>query len=80
MKNIARSLRRRRELILNYFRAQKLISSGLVETSTKGRSHHEKILRLPTLPRARIGRPYPSLRKLPDPRSTHDFLLTNPVL
>jgi transposase len=31
MKKIARSLRLHRELILNYFRAQKLISSGVVE-------------------------------------------------
>jgi transposase len=31
MKNIARSLRKHRELILNYFRAQKLLSSGVVE-------------------------------------------------
>jgi hypothetical protein len=31
MKKIARSLSQHRELILNYFRAQKLISSGFVE-------------------------------------------------
>jgi hypothetical protein len=31
MKKIARSLRKHRELILNYFQAQKLISSGVVE-------------------------------------------------
>ena len=31
MKKIARSLRQHRELILNYLRAQKLISSGVVE-------------------------------------------------
>jgi hypothetical protein len=31
MKKIARSLRKHRELILNYFRAQKLLSSGVVE-------------------------------------------------
>jgi len=31
MKKIARSLRQHRELILNYFRAQKLSSSGTVE-------------------------------------------------
>ena len=31
MKEIARSLRQRRELILNYFRAGKLLSSGVVE-------------------------------------------------
>ena len=34
MKKIARSLRQHRELILNYFRAQKLLSSGVVEAST----------------------------------------------
>ena len=31
MDKIARSLRQHRKLILNYFRAQKLISSGFVE-------------------------------------------------
>jgi len=31
MKKMARSLRQHRELILNYFRAQKMISSGVVE-------------------------------------------------
>ena len=31
MKKIARSLRHHRELILNYFRAEKLISSDVVE-------------------------------------------------
>ena len=31
MKKIARSLRQHRELILNYFPAQKLLSSGVVE-------------------------------------------------
>ena len=37
MKKIARSLRQHRELILNYFRAQKLISSGVVEGLTTRR-------------------------------------------
>ena len=31
MKKIARTLRQHRELILNYFHAQKLLSSGVVE-------------------------------------------------
>jgi transposase len=31
MKKIARSMRQHRELILNYFRAQKLLSSGVFE-------------------------------------------------
>jgi len=34
MKKIARSLRNRRELILNYFRAQKMLSNGVVEAYT----------------------------------------------
>jgi len=37
MKKIARSLRQHRELILNYFRAQKLLSSGVVEGLTNYR-------------------------------------------
>jgi hypothetical protein len=53
MKKIARSLRNRRELILNYFRAQKLLSSGVVELVQQGQSHDEKILRLSRLPRPR---------------------------
>jgi transposase len=31
MNKIARSMREHRDLILNYFRAQKLLSSGVVE-------------------------------------------------
>ncbi len=45
MKKIARSMRQHRELILNYFRTQKLISSGVVE-GQQSQSHHEKILLL----------------------------------
>jgi transposase len=41
MKKIARSLPQHRELILNYFRAQKLISSGVVEGLNQGQSHPE---------------------------------------
>jgi hypothetical protein len=44
MTKIARSLRQHRELILKYFRAGKLVSS-----------HHEKITRIPHLPRAGTG-------------------------
>jgi len=56
MKKIARSLRQHRELILNYFRAGKLISSGVVRgAKQQGQSHHEKILRLSHLPGAGTG-------------------------
>ena len=37
MKNIARSLCQHRELILNYFRAQKLLSGGVVEGLNKAK-------------------------------------------
>lgn len=43
MKKIARSPRQHRELILNYFRAQKLISSGVVEgLNNKGKGTMRK--------------------------------------
>ena len=60
MKKIARSLRQHREVILNYFRAQKLISSGVVEGLNTYR-----VLELAL---------YHSLGKLPEPVSTHDFV------
>ena len=43
MKKIARSLRQHRELILNYFRVQKLLSSGVVE----GLNNKAKVTKLP---------------------------------
>ena len=73
MKKIARSLREHRELILNYFRAQKLLSSGVVEglnnkaKVTMRRSYGFRTFR--TLELAL----YHSLGKLPEPESTHDF-------
>jgi transposase len=63
MKKIARSLRQHRELILNYFRAQKLISSGVVEGLNNG-FRTFRVLELAL---------YHSLGKLPEPESTHDF-------
>jgi len=56
MKKIARSLRQHRELILNYFRAQKLISSGVVEgLNNKAKSRYEKIVGFLHLPGTRTG-------------------------
>ena len=56
MKKIARFLRQHRELILNYFRAQKLISSGVEEgLNNKAKFSIEKILRVSYLPRTRTG-------------------------
>jgi transposase len=73
MKKIARSLRNHRELILNYFRAQKLLSSGVVEglnnkaKVTMRRSYGFRTYRVLELAL------YHSLGKLPEPESTHDF-------
>ena len=73
MKKIARSLRQHRELILNYFRAQKLISSGAVEglnnkaKVTMRRSYGFRTYRVLELAL------YHSLGKLPEPGCTHDF-------
>ena len=72
MKKIARSLRQHRELILNYFRAQKLISSGVVE----GLNNKAKVMRksygFRTYRVLELAL-YHSLGKLPEPESTHDF-------
>jgi transposase len=73
MKKIARSLRNHRELILNYFRAQKLLSSGVVEglnnkaKVTMRRSYGFRSYRILELAL------YHSLGKLPGPTSTHEF-------
>jgi hypothetical protein len=54
MKKTARSLRVHRELILNHFRAQKLLSSGVVEGLKKqSQTNHEKGLRLLDVPSPR---------------------------
>jgi transposase len=69
----ARSLRHHRELILNYFRAQKLISSGVVEglnnkaEVTMIKSYGFRTYRVLELAL------YHSLGKPPEPESTHDF-------
>jgi transposase len=73
MKKIARPLREHRELILNYFRAQKLLSSGVVDglnnkaKVTMRKSYGSRIFRCLELAL------YHSLGKLPEPESTHDF-------
>ena len=73
MKKIARSLRQHRERILNYCRAQKLISSGVVEglnnkaKVTMRKSYGFRIYRVLELAL------YHSLGKLPEPELTHEF-------
>jgi transposase len=73
MKKIVRSLRQHRELILNYFRAQKLISSGVVEgLNNKAKVTMRKSYGFRTF-RALEMALYHSLGKLPEPEVTHEF-------
>src|SRR5215468_11067279 len=73
MKKIARSLRQHRELILNYFRAQKLISSGVVEgLNNKAKVTMRKSYGFRTFRVLELVL-YHSLGKLPEPESTHEF-------
>ena len=78
MKKIARSLRQHRELILNYFRAQKLLSSGVVEgLNNKAKVTMRKSYGFRTYRVLELAL-YHSLGKLPEPESTHDFFVTQP--
>ena len=73
LKKIARSLRTQRELILNYFRAQKLLSSGVVEgLNNKAKVTMRKSYGFRTYRVLELAL-YHSLGKLPEPDSTHDF-------
>jgi transposase len=73
MKKIARSLRQHRELILNYFRAHKLLSSGVVEgLNNKAKVTMRKSYGFRTFRVLELAL-YHSLGKLPEPESTHDF-------
>jgi len=66
------------ELILNYFRAQKLLSSGVVEgLNNKAKSHHEKIVWFSHLSRPRT-RHLPLTWQAARTRFHPRFLLTSP--
>src|SRR5258706_10229442 len=67
MKKIARSLRNHRELILNYFRAQKLLSSGVVAgLNNKAKVTMRKSYDICTYRVLELAL-YHSLGKLPEP-------------
>src|SRR6266851_4141631 len=71
-KKIARSLRQHRELILHSFRAQKLISSGVVQgLNNKAKVTMRKSYGFRTFRVLEMGL-YHSLGKLPQPESSHD--------
>ena len=73
MKAIARSLRQHRELILNYFRAQKMLSSGVVEgLNNKAKVTMRKSYGFRTFRCLELAL-YHSLGKLPEPECAHEF-------
>ena len=73
MKKIARSLREHRELILNYFRAQKMLSSGVVEgLNNKAKVTMRKSYGFRTFRCLELAL-YHSLGKLPEPQCAHEF-------
>jgi transposase len=73
MKKIARSLREHRQLILNYFYAQKQLSSGVVEgLNNKAKVTMRKSYGFRTFRCLELAL-YHSLAKLPEPDSTHEF-------
>ena len=73
MKKIAGSLREHSELIRNYFRAQKLRSSGVVEVlNNKAKVTMRKSYGFRTFRCLELAL-YHSLGKLPEPELAHEF-------
>jgi transposase len=73
MKKVARTLRHHRDLILNYFRAKKQFSSGVIEgLNNKVKVTMRKSYGLRTFRVTEIAL-YHALGKLPEPEMTHRF-------
>jgi len=73
MKKVAKTLRRHRELILNYFRAKKMFSSGIVEgLNNKAKVTMRKAYGFRTFRIAEIAL-YHALGNLPEPKIAHTF-------
>jgi transposase len=73
MKKVAKTLRNHRDLILNYFRAKKQFSSGVVEgLNNKAKLTMRKAYGYRTFRVAEISL-YHALGKLPEPELTHRF-------
>ncbi|HTP35407.1 MAG TPA: ISL3 family transposase, partial [Candidatus Acidoferrales bacterium] len=73
MKKIARTLRKHRALILNYFKAKKEFSSGVVEgMNNKAKVTMRKSYGFRTFPILELAL-YHSLGKLPEPELAHEF-------
>ena len=73
MKKVAKTLRGHRELILNYFRAKKMFSSGIVEgLNNKAKVTMRKAYGFRTFRIAEISL-YHALGNLPEPKLAHRF-------
>ena len=73
MKKIARMLRSHRGLILNYFKAKKVLSSGIVEgLNNKAKVTMRKSYGFRTFRVTELAL-YHTLGKLPEPELTHRF-------
>ena len=73
LKKVAKTLRNHRELILNYFRAKKQFSSGVVEgLNNKVKVTMRKSYGFRTFKATEIAL-YHVLGKLPEPTITHRF-------
>lgn len=73
MKKIARTLRKHRELLLNYFKARKAYSSGVIEgLNNKAKVTMRKSYGFRTFRILELAL-YHSLGKLPEPKLTHEF-------
>ena len=73
MKEVARMLRRHRDLILNYFKARKMFSSGIVEgLNNKAKVTMRKSYGFRTFRVTELAL-YHTLGKLPEPELTHKF-------
>lgn len=73
LKKVARSLRRHRELLLNFFRAQKEYTSGIVEGfNNKAKLNMKKAYGFRTQTALETAL-YHTLGKLPEPNFTHTF-------
>ena len=77
MKKFARTIRAHRELLLNYFRARKAFSSGVIEgLNNKAQLTMRIAYGFRTIRATEIAL-YHALGKLPEPKLAHSFYLTN---
>jgi carbon storage regulator CsrA len=79
MKKVAKTLRRHRELILNWFRAEGVISAGIVEgLNNKAKLTMRKAYGFRTYEAIEIAL-YHTLGNLPEPHFTHEFCRRSPL-